>query len=291
TETHNFYLPRDKCTIRIEDVALQLGLSIDRSVITRLAIVSGKKDLWATFLRKWLPTPIVVVGLVATTISTSPSERLIYVFIDDKEDNNIWDSRIEFLPILEPFISLDTEVWLEYMLWFKVADKPYLLSVEARTKKLCQERQRRMPQLCRSKQDAAMGSPLTPTQQMPSMSTPHPSQYIFQGTFIPNILHSHTDVDVDAITKPNTDDVPSPTSSSILLSMTRSIPTTASHSSIEECDGEDDKDGAEGGDKDDGVDKDEHEGRGEDKEDEDNGDDQMEESTPQVVHRNLARTH
>ncbi|MBA0552451.1 hypothetical protein Golob_023258 [Gossypium lobatum] len=110
------------------------------------------------------------------------------------------------------------------MLWFKVVNKPYLLSVKVRTKKLCQERQRRMPQLRRSKQDAAIGSLLTSTQQMPSLSTTHPN-------------------------------------------------------------------GAEGGDKDDGGDKDEHEGRSEDKEDEDNGDDQMEGLTPQVVHRNLARSH
>ncbi|MBA0735523.1 hypothetical protein Gogos_019364 [Gossypium gossypioides] len=174
-----------------------------------------------------------------------------------KEDNDIWDSRIEFLPIPGPFISLDRK---------------------ARSKKLCQERQRRTPQPRRSKQDAVMGSSLTPTEQGPSMSTPHSSQFTL---FI--LIHFTNPM----FSSQASHYAPPQHHNSTPFAEAR----TASHSSIEECDGEDDKEGGEGGDKNNGGDKDEHEGRGENKEDEDNGDVQMKESTPQVVHRNLARTH
>ncbi|KAK5836436.1 hypothetical protein PVK06_012224 [Gossypium arboreum] len=43
-ETHIFHLPYDECTIRLEDIILQLGLPVDGSVITRSAIVPVK---WA----------------------------------------------------------------------------------------------------------------------------------------------------------------------------------------------------------------------------------------------------
>lgn len=64
---------------------------------------------------------------------------------------------------------------------------------------------------------------------------------------------------------------------------------TTPHSSTEEGDGDKDEDKAEGGDEDNDVDKDEHEGGGEVAEDEDDGDDQVENSAPLAVHRNLAR--
>ncbi|MBA0789455.1 hypothetical protein Gotri_027553 [Gossypium trilobum] len=107
-KTHTFHLPRDKCTITLKDVALQLSLSVDGLVVTRLAVIPGKEDLCLTYLGKAATTPsgfqimrttelgigrvdqvvpkdVLVVGLVATTVSTSPSEPPIHVPIGDKD--------------------------------------------------------------------------------------------------------------------------------------------------------------------------------------------------------------
>ncbi|MFQ6659319.1 hypothetical protein Gotur_028246 [Gossypium turneri] len=51
-ETHTFHLPRDVCTITLEDVVLQLGLLVDGSVVTVATTVSGKEDLCVRLLGK-----------------------------------------------------------------------------------------------------------------------------------------------------------------------------------------------------------------------------------------------
>ncbi|KAK5840587.1 hypothetical protein PVK06_009490 [Gossypium arboreum] len=56
--------------------------------------------------------------------------------------------------------------------------KPYLLSLEASSRQLCQKRERRSP------------------------------QYIFQGTDISYILHPHVDINVDTNVKPDVDACP-----------------------------------------------------------------------------------
>ncbi|KAK5839475.1 hypothetical protein PVK06_008271 [Gossypium arboreum] len=53
-ETHTFYLPCSGCTITLEDVALQLGLLMDRSAIKEAAVFPGKEDLCLTLLGKVL---------------------------------------------------------------------------------------------------------------------------------------------------------------------------------------------------------------------------------------------
>ncbi|PPR87531.1 hypothetical protein GOBAR_AA33161 [Gossypium barbadense] len=50
-----------------------------------------------------------------------------------KEHIQAWDRRMESLPIREPFFSTNTAADIDYMMWFKVARKSYLLSPEART--------------------------------------------------------------------------------------------------------------------------------------------------------------
>ncbi|KAH1032139.1 hypothetical protein J1N35_044313 [Gossypium stocksii] len=51
-----------------------------------------------------------------------------------KEYINIWDRRMEFLPIREPFFSSNIATCLKYIPQFRVIGKPYLLLVEeART--------------------------------------------------------------------------------------------------------------------------------------------------------------
>ncbi|MBA0787162.1 hypothetical protein Gotri_026246 [Gossypium trilobum] len=47
-----FHLPCEKCTITHKDVALQLDLPVDRSVVMGLVVVPGKEDLCETFLGK-----------------------------------------------------------------------------------------------------------------------------------------------------------------------------------------------------------------------------------------------
>ncbi|KAK5839234.1 hypothetical protein PVK06_008008 [Gossypium arboreum] len=50
--THTFHLLCNECTITLEDIALQLGLPIDRPVVTGLAVIPGKEDLCMAFLGK-----------------------------------------------------------------------------------------------------------------------------------------------------------------------------------------------------------------------------------------------
>lgn len=47
---------------------------------------------------------------------------------------------MKFLPICKPFFLSHTMTCLEYMPWFRVADKPYLLLMEARSRQLHQKR-------------------------------------------------------------------------------------------------------------------------------------------------------
>ncbi|MBA0793118.1 hypothetical protein Gohar_017550 [Gossypium harknessii] len=58
------------------------------------------------------------------------------------ENIDIWDRRIKLLPIHEPFFSLDMASYLEYMPWFRVAGKLYLLSVEEWSRQLHQKKPR-----------------------------------------------------------------------------------------------------------------------------------------------------
>ncbi|KAH1114285.1 hypothetical protein J1N35_007663 [Gossypium stocksii] len=51
-ETHTFHLPCGECTITLEDVALQLILSVNGSVITGSTIVPSKVDLCRAILGK-----------------------------------------------------------------------------------------------------------------------------------------------------------------------------------------------------------------------------------------------
>ncbi|MBA0826127.1 hypothetical protein Goarm_011011, partial [Gossypium armourianum] len=51
-KTHTFHLPCSKCTITLEDVALQLSLSVDGLVITRETIVPSKEDICTKLLEK-----------------------------------------------------------------------------------------------------------------------------------------------------------------------------------------------------------------------------------------------
>ncbi|PPD93408.1 hypothetical protein GOBAR_DD09654 [Gossypium barbadense] len=51
-EIHTFHLPCDECTITLENVALQLSLSVDGSIVTRSIIVPGKENHCVTLFGK-----------------------------------------------------------------------------------------------------------------------------------------------------------------------------------------------------------------------------------------------
>ncbi|MBA0869412.1 hypothetical protein Goshw_027813 [Gossypium schwendimanii] len=76
----------------ISDVALQLDLSVDGPVIMGSMVVLD--------VNRWLPVPIIVLGLVVTTIFTCSSEQPIYVFIGDKFERMpyIGSNIIEYVP-------------------------------------------------------------------------------------------------------------------------------------------------------------------------------------------------
>ncbi|KAH1032389.1 hypothetical protein J1N35_044563 [Gossypium stocksii] len=103
--THTFP-PCGKCTITLEDVAVQLGPPVDGPVIMGSMIIPGKVDLCTVQLGKvpdkfeggdvschfiecgvdwWLRAPAAAVGLVATIVSMSQGDRLIHVPVSDEK--------------------------------------------------------------------------------------------------------------------------------------------------------------------------------------------------------------
>ncbi|MFQ6620213.1 hypothetical protein Gotur_001060 [Gossypium turneri] len=60
SETHTFHIPCGECTITLEDIALQLGLPVDRPVIIGSAMVRGKVDLCTAMLGKILNRGILM---------------------------------------------------------------------------------------------------------------------------------------------------------------------------------------------------------------------------------------
>ncbi|MBA0783220.1 hypothetical protein Gotri_000974, partial [Gossypium trilobum] len=45
-----------------------------------------------------------------------------------KKNIEIWQCRNDYLPMNEPFLTLELVTSLDYMDWFRHNDKPYLLS-------------------------------------------------------------------------------------------------------------------------------------------------------------------
>ncbi|MFQ6656883.1 hypothetical protein Gotur_026801, partial [Gossypium turneri] len=57
----------------------------------------------------------------------------------------MWEDRYDYIPTLEPIIIPELACVPEYMPWFKIHGKPYLLSVEERQRQLRVQRERRGP--------------------------------------------------------------------------------------------------------------------------------------------------
>ncbi|MBA0839264.1 hypothetical protein Goarm_005013 [Gossypium armourianum] len=64
---------------------------------------------------------------------------------------DIWDYRNDFIPMHKPFFTPKTTTSAKYMPWFRLFRKPYLLSVEARSRQIRLRRPRQPPQNRRSR--------------------------------------------------------------------------------------------------------------------------------------------
>ncbi|PPR86157.1 hypothetical protein GOBAR_AA34535 [Gossypium barbadense] len=53
-----------------------------------------------------------------------------------------WDRRMKSIPARRPFFSVDTTTVDDYLTWFRVVGKPYLLQSEAMSRKIQPKRQR-----------------------------------------------------------------------------------------------------------------------------------------------------
>ncbi|MBA0694562.1 hypothetical protein Goari_004845 [Gossypium aridum] len=55
----------------------------------------------------------------------------------------MWENLYDYIPTREPIIILKLACTPNYMQWFKINGKPYLLSKEQRRRQICVERERR----------------------------------------------------------------------------------------------------------------------------------------------------
>ncbi|MFQ6647762.1 hypothetical protein Gotur_021006 [Gossypium turneri] len=172
---------------------------------------------------------------------------------------SMWDAKVplivmEFLPIREPFFSSDTTSCLDYMPWFRVVGKLYLLSVGA----------------------------------MSSILHPNTDVNVEPNVDVSTVTDGDIDTDIDTFI----DLILMPKSMLMYPEDTQWETSITLYSSMEEGDGNKDKNEANDGDgdEDDGGDEDKHEGRGENKEDKDDSHYQVKELVPLLVRRNPTRT-
>ncbi|MBA0671255.1 hypothetical protein Goklo_023868 [Gossypium klotzschianum] len=81
----------------------------------------------------------------------------------------IWEDWYEYIPTIEPIIVPELACMPEYMPWFRIHGKPYLLLVEERQRQLRVQRERRGPLNPRQKDDDA--GPSTRPRHSPSPSS------------------------------------------------------------------------------------------------------------------------
>ncbi|PPR86890.1 hypothetical protein GOBAR_AA33801 [Gossypium barbadense] len=102
----------------------------------------------------------------------------------------MWEDRYDYIPTREPIIVPELACVPEYMPWFRIHGKPYLLSEEERQRQLRVQRERRGPLNPRRRDDDA-GPSIVPTQSpgpspgptvQPSTPTAQPLQ-MMPGTY------------------------------------------------------------------------------------------------------------
>ncbi|KAH1122942.1 hypothetical protein J1N35_006102 [Gossypium stocksii] len=84
----------------------------------------------------------------------------------------MWENRYDYIPTQEPIIVAELACVPEYMSWFRIHGKPYLLSEEERRRQIRVERERRGPLNPRIRDDDA--SPSIAATQPPGPSTAPP---------------------------------------------------------------------------------------------------------------------
>ncbi|MFQ6657994.1 hypothetical protein Gotur_027448 [Gossypium turneri] len=67
----------------------------------------------------------------------------------------MWEDRYDYIPTREPIIVSKLACVPEYMPWFRIHGKPYLLSAEERQRQLRVQRERRVPLNPRRRDDDA----------------------------------------------------------------------------------------------------------------------------------------
>ncbi|MFQ6636576.1 hypothetical protein Gotur_013787 [Gossypium turneri] len=183
SETHTFYLPCDECTITLEDVALQLGLPVDGSVVTGSTVIPGKKNLcesWAwwqlLFLRHQVNDPYTFPLVIRPSYVGLPEQlKDIWLLLDQHSKaefewmsyadpdiiecvppkflaiRSMWDAKDEIFTHSRTILLIGHNDLFGVMPWFRVTGKLYQLSIETRSKQLHRKRPRRLPQQCRFK--------------------------------------------------------------------------------------------------------------------------------------------
>ncbi|KAG8486536.1 hypothetical protein CXB51_020002 [Gossypium anomalum] len=347
-EMHTFYLPCGECTITLEDVHLQLGLSVDgyaRSdrdgMVTRhipgadndsteleriryarayiLEMIGGylMPDLSRNLVQlRWLlklvdfraagelswgsavlatlykemcgatrPNKAKIGGTVSLSIFTSSSRPPIYIsthnevepfdelcrntylsrryttsirtiigsrtiraVIPDEffQNPNVWhvkvplvnyaivemhqsdrENRYDYIPTQEPIIVPKLACVAEYMPWFKIHGKPYLLSEEKRRRQIRAQRERRSPLNPRRRDDDTGPSTVPIQSSGPTVQRTTPTSHslfrLCQGALLSTNLHHLTDSNTSAIGDANTVAI-------IILSRWFILPTTTTRS-------------------------------------------------------------
>ncbi|MBA0634509.1 hypothetical protein Godav_025053 [Gossypium davidsonii] len=88
----------------------------------------------------------------------------------------MWENQYDNIPIREPIIIPELTCKPDYMSWFRIHGKPYLLLEKQRRRQFCVERERRGPLNPRTRADGA-GPSTAPMQsqalmEQTTMSTP-----------------------------------------------------------------------------------------------------------------------
>ncbi|MFQ6671017.1 hypothetical protein Gotur_035693, partial [Gossypium turneri] len=83
----------------------------------------------------------------------------------------MWEDRYDYIPSIEPIIVLELACLPEYMPWFRIHGKPYLLSPEERQRQLRVQKERSGP-LNPRRQDDDAGLSMTPRHSPGPMRAP-----------------------------------------------------------------------------------------------------------------------
>ncbi|MBA0877713.1 hypothetical protein Goshw_006483 [Gossypium schwendimanii] len=159
-ERHTFHLPCGECTITLEDVQLQLGLSVDGSVLTG----SAQSADWGAICYDLLGVISDIIygswidmGWLRETFPvfqwTPYEDPTIWVVILDEflQNLNIWHVRVLLVSYATIEMHQTDRVLRQFgfqqsIPWhLRIHGKPYLLSEEERRRQICVERERRGP--------------------------------------------------------------------------------------------------------------------------------------------------